>query len=96
MNPQKSVMYVSNGPWSIFQHFRIVIYLNVNNIRCYKVTWNKTQIIKRWKKYQTFKKKNIENFWNSNKLFSYVDIKKCLDKETAEYNINPSQATYHT
>ena len=87
---------VSNGPWSIFRYFLIVTVLNVNNIKCYTVIWNKTQIIMCWKKYKTFQKKIIENFSNSKKLFPYVGIKKWLDKEISEYNINPSRATSHT
>ena len=30
------------------------------------------------------------------KLFPYVGIKKCCDKEMSKYNINPSWASEHT
>ena len=33
---------------------------------------------------------------NSCKLFPYVGIKKCCDKEMSKCNSNPSQATNHT
>ena len=66
--------------------------LNVNDIRWYKINFFVGKNIKllRGKMLRTFQ------ILNSCKLFPYVSIKKCRDKEMSKYNINPSRATNHT
>ena len=63
--------------------------------KSYKI---KQIITKCWKIWGSLRRKILRTFQipNSFKLFSYVGIKKCHDKDMSEYNINPSWTTNYT